>query len=215
LSFELIQQKCRINESLILVTSIISITAIQGQNMSIKKIITGLILSLLLSNGVASAADYNSAYSTFQSGNYEAAFQEMLPFAEQGNVDAQYYIARMYDEGRGALENDKAAVKWYTLAAEQGDRWAQYSLGRKYDFGEGAPENDKTAVKWYTLAAEQGYAGAQYSLGVMYDNGYGVPVNDKTAIKWYTLAAEQGNANAKIVHNSHIILSISIPLLSS
>ena len=161
--------------------------------MSIKKIITGLILSLLLSNGVASAADYNSAYSTFQSGNYEAAFQEMLPFAEQGNVDAQYYIARMYDEGRGALENDKAAVKWYSLAAEQGDRWAQYSLGVMYDNGYGVPVNDKTAIKWYTLAAEQGNANAQGNMGYMYDIGKGVLTDTKRAYMWYNLAGYNGS----------------------
>jgi hypothetical protein len=47
--------------------------------MSIKKLITGLTLSLLLASGVASAASYDSAYSAYKSGNYEAAFKEMLP----------------------------------------------------------------------------------------------------------------------------------------
>ena len=64
----------------------------------------------------------------------------------------------MYANGRGVPENDKTAVKWYTLAAEQGYAKAQYNLGLMYANGRGVPENDKTAVKWFTKAAEQGYA---------------------------------------------------------
>ena len=111
---------------------------------------------MLLASGVAIAADFDSAYSTYQSGNYEAAFKEMLPLAEQGNIDAQWYIGLMYDDGKGVPEDDKIAVKWYTKVADKGDRWAQSVLGIMYDRGEGVPENDKTAVKWFTKAAEQG-----------------------------------------------------------
>jgi TPR repeat protein len=104
--------------------------------MSIKNLSTGLTLSLLLASGVASA-DYNSALSAYSSGDYKAAFKEMLPLAEQGNIDAQFWIADMYDSGKGVPENDKAAVKWYTLSAEQGDKYAEYQLGLMYDNGEG------------------------------------------------------------------------------
>ena len=58
----------------------------------------------------------------------------------------------------GVPQDDKTAVKWWTLAAEQGDADAQNNLGFMYNNGRGVPQDDKTAVKWYTLAAEQGYA---------------------------------------------------------
>ena len=85
--------------------------------MSIKKIITGFTLSLLLASGVAVAAN-----STSQSENYEAAFKKMLPLAEQGNIDAQKLMGLMYDIGRGVPEDAKLAVKWFTKAANKGDR---------------------------------------------------------------------------------------------
>jgi len=157
--------------------------------MSIKRIITGLALSMLLSSGVAIAADYDSAYSTYQSGSFSAAFKEMLPFAEQGNIDAQWHIGLMYDKGKGIPKDDKTAVKWYTLAAEQGDAKAQFNLGVMYARGEGVPENDKTAVKWFTLAAEQGHAFAQSNLGIMYANGDGVLTDIKRAYMWNNLAS--------------------------
>ena len=103
----------------------------------------------------------------------------------------------MYENGKGASQDDKTAVKWYRLAAEQGDAFGQNALGNMYDTGRGVPKDDKESAKWRTLAAEQGNSQSQYNLGVMYEKGRGVPQNDKTAVKWYTLAGEQGDANAQ------------------
>ena len=166
--------------------------------MSIKKIVTGLALSLLLGSGsgAAVAADYYSAYSTYQSGDYKAAFKEMLPFAEQGHINAQFWIAHMYFSGLGVPQNYKTAVKWYTLSAEQGDASAQYNLGMAYFDGQGVLKSYKTAVSWYTKAAEQGHVGAQGNLGVMYDIGYGVPADNRRAYMWYNLAIYNGNTLA-------------------
>jgi len=140
------------------------------------------------------AAGYDKGLEAYKAGDYKAALAELLPLAEQGSAKAQNYLGFMYQLGKGVLENDKTAVKWYTLAAEQGQASAQYNLGFMYQHGKGVLENDKTAVKWYTLAAEQGDARSQNSLGVRYHNGEGVIENDKTAVKWLTLAAGQGNA---------------------
>ena len=85
--------------------------------MSIKKIITGLTLLLLLSSGVAIAADFNKGLQAAQAGDFKTALAEWTPLAEQGYVDAQYNLGLMYDNGEGVPENDKTAVKWYTLAA--------------------------------------------------------------------------------------------------
>jgi hypothetical protein len=160
--------------------------------MSIKNLSTGLTLSLLLASGVASA-DYNSALSAYSSGDYKAAFKEMLPLAEQGNIDAQFWIADMYDSGKGVPENDKAAVKWYTKAAEQGYAKAQYRLGSMYYDGEGIPQNYKTAAKWYTKAAGQGIASGQGILGLMYEYGDGVLTDNRRAYMWYNLASYNGS----------------------
>jgi hypothetical protein len=61
----------------------------KGRSMSIKKLITGLTLSLLLASGVASAnyaADYNSAIKTFNAGGDETALIEMLVLAKSGHM---------------------------------------------------------------------------------------------------------------------------------
>ena len=165
--------------------------------MNFKKIITGLALSMLLSTGMAVAADFSKGLQAAQSGDFKTALAVWTPLAEQGNAMAQFNLGHMYANGYGVPENDKTAVKWFTKAAEQGLAEGQFNLGAMYDFGDGVPQNDKTAVKWYTLAAEQGYAKGQYNLGTMYANGRGVPENDKTAVKWYTLASYNGSEVAR------------------
>ena len=165
--------------------------------MDVRKALLGLTLSLLLGSGVVVAADSDKGVTAFNSRDYKSAFAELMPLAKKGDGRSQLFIGLMYDSGWGVLQNDKQAVKWYTLAAEQGDAYAQGNLGVMYDNGRGVLENDKTAVKWYTLAAEQGDANAQFNLALKYDNGEGVLENDKTAIKWYTKAAEQGHAKAQ------------------
>lgn len=40
--------------------------------------------------------------------------------AEQGNLDAQYTIAVMYDGGLGVEQDFAIAFTWYKLAADQG-----------------------------------------------------------------------------------------------
>jgi len=160
--------------------------------MSIKKIITGLALLMLMSSGMAVAADYDKGTKALDSGDYKAALVEFIPLAEQGDAKAQGDLGYMYEFGYGVLKSYKTAVKWYTLAAEQGYADAQYNLALMYDDGEGVLENDKTAVKWYTLAAEQGHASAQGNLGVMYALGEGVLTDNQRAYMWLNLASYNG-----------------------
>ena len=80
--------------------------------MSIKKIITGLTLSMLLAGGVASAADFSKGVEAYNSGDFKTALAEWTPLAEQGNAMAQFNLGHMYANGYGVPENDKTAVKW-------------------------------------------------------------------------------------------------------
>ena len=147
-----------------------------------------------VSGGPASFDDGGVVYTR---GEYEAALNIWLPLAEQGDVDAQYYLGLMYNVGEGVAADNAEAVRWYRRAAEQGDPYAQDSLGTMYDFGEGVPVDDVEAVRWYRLSAEQNYVGAQYSLALMYDYGEGVALDYAEAVKWYRRAAEQDYAAAQ------------------
>ena len=129
------------------------------------------------------------------------SFQLYQPKANQGDAQAQYNLALLYDHGVGTPQDYKQAVYWYTKAAEQGHVNSQYSLGQMYSesYSKEVPHDYKQAVFWYTKAAEQGYVYAQYNLGQMYRYGYGkeVPQDFEQAVFWYTKATEQGFVFAK------------------
>ena len=72
--------------------------------MSIKKIITGLTLLMLLSSGVAIATEYNKGFQAAQAGDFKTALAEWTPLAEQGDASAQYNLGVMYYEGQGVLK---------------------------------------------------------------------------------------------------------------
>ena len=154
-----------------------------------------VVAALLFSAGAA-WADWDDATAAYERGDYATFFQELLPLAEQGDVDAQYSLGGMYYRGYGVPENNAKAVKWYRKAAEQGHADAQVNLGYMYDNGNGLPENDAEAVKWYLKAAEQGYVVAQFNLGIMYSNGDVIPVNNIKAYMWLSLAKTLGYKDA-------------------
>ena len=76
--------------------------------------------------------------------------------AEQGHANAQSNLGNMYRSGEGIPQNDKTAVKWYTLAAQQNYALAQYALGFMYSAGNAALRDYKLAYMWYDIAASNG-----------------------------------------------------------
>ena len=88
--------------------------------------------------------------------NYEKTFTSCKEEAEQGNADAQYNLALMYDNGDGTEPDKQKAFYWYTKAAEQGYPKAQYNLAYLYYQGDGIKQDKQKAFYWYTKAAEQG-----------------------------------------------------------
>jgi uncharacterized protein len=151
------------------------------------------ILLLSLISFSSQGADFQKGFDAYQSGDYATALSEWRPWAEQGHAKAQYNLGQMYRQGEGVLQDDKTAVKWYTLAAEQGVADAQYNLGVMYDNGLGVPQDYKTAVKWWTLAAEQGHPSAQSNLGQMYRQGQGVLQDYVYAHMWGNIGSSNGN----------------------
>ena len=123
-----------------------------------------------------------------QAGNAEMAFQQyMVAARDYGHPEAQFEVARCYQNGTGVEKNEENAVVWYKKAAEQCDAEAQCALGECYYQARGVEKDDKEARKWYEAAATQGNVTAQYMTGRLYaELSYNVP-----AVKWYTKAAEQ------------------------
>ena len=118
--------------------------------------------------------------------------------ANLGYAPAQFYLAKLYEDGRGGVSKDlPEARRWTERAAVQGDGPAMFNLGLFFAQGDGGPKNDASAVAWFKRAADLGVHDAQYNLAVMTQNGRGAARNPADAYKWYLIAASQGDAGAR------------------
>lgn len=117
--------------------------------------------------------------------------------AGKGDAQAQYRLARCYENGRGVVQDFAAGRKWYEKSARQGNADAQHALATCYAYGMQVPQDYDEAIKWYRKAAEQGHCEAEYAMGMSYSYGIGVDANPAEAQKWYRKAAAQGHTKAK------------------
>ena len=81
-------------------------------------------------------ADFDDGMAAYERGDYETAFEEWLPLAEQGNAGAQQNFGVIYENGQGVERDYAEAEKWFLLAAEQGHTEAQARLNEMYAPGE-------------------------------------------------------------------------------
>lgn len=150
----------------------------------------------------------------FAHGNYATALTLWRPLAEKGVPEIQYYLAGMYELGRGVPRDHEEALKWLRAAAEQEHSRAQNDLGVRYENGRGVPRDYAEALKWYRRAAERGHALAQNSVGALYGKGYGVPQNLVEAHMWFDLAVSRlppGEFRDISVRNQKLAASLMTP----
>ena len=160
------------------------------------KKISMLLLLLLVAAGCAAVGNnarlvmqdqYLQGKQAYEQRDYEKALYLLKPAALAGNPNAQYYLAILYDFGRGAPANHEQANQWYLKAAEHGQSDAQYNLALSYYRGEGVERNYNMAVYWLAKAAANGdtaavdmlmdyaessaHPEAQYALAQLFRNG--------------------------------------------
>ena len=90
-------------------------------------------------------------------GDKKQAFKWYLKAAENGLIDAYYYVGNAYKRGEGVQQDSQKALKWLELAAEFQMRDAAWELAKIYQEGLGnVPQNLEKAQAFYLLAKESG-----------------------------------------------------------
>ncbi|MGY6216395.1 tetratricopeptide repeat protein [Methylolobus aquaticus] len=156
-------------------------------------------LYLSLCCGVAMttlAADLDAGLDAVRRKDYEAAFAEFRPLAEQGEADAQVNLGNLFMRGWGVKQDYATAFDWYQKAANQNHPIAQGKLGMLHYYGLGTVQDSEAAAKWFRLAADHGVSAAQSVLGNLYAQGDGVTKDLVQAFFWLTLAFEFGDQDA-------------------
>jgi hypothetical protein len=85
--------------------------------------------------------------------NPKGALNIWLPFAQQGDSEAQTQAGELYERGIGALPDYASAAKWYQLAADQGYSRAVVNLGSLYERGLGVPHDPARAAALFRQAS--------------------------------------------------------------
>jgi len=115
-----------------------------------------ILLSLLFVSLTLLANDYNKGVDAYKSGQYAQALKLWEPYAKEGNVKAQYNVAKLYYDGKGVQKNYRKALYWYVQASDQEYAKAYAQIGLMYCKGEGVLKSYKKAVPYIQLAFDNG-----------------------------------------------------------
>lgn len=120
--------------------------------------------------------------------------------AQQGNAEAQRYLATAYNENIGVPMDAKKVVYWAWKSAVQGNPEAQYIIGEAYRQGAGGfSTNLAEGIRWCRKAGEQDCIPAQRTLAVAYHRGEGgVQRDEREAFNWAIKAANLGDATMQV-----------------
>lgn len=75
---------------------------------------------------------------------------------KNGNLDASFQLAKIYDQGRISKQDYKKALFWYHKSAKNGNNLAMYNLASMYANGDGAEESLDKAEHWLKESAKYG-----------------------------------------------------------
>jgi len=129
--------------------------------------------------------------------NIKEAIKWYKRAVKNGNIDAKYNIAVIYEQGKDVEIDYAKAAQWFLSAAKDGHIDSQYNIANMYAKGAGYGLNQRKASDWYLAAANQGDINSQYNLGNRYAIGKGVSKDLAESYKWYYLAARQGDEEAR------------------
>ena len=143
--------------------------------------------------------------------------------AEQGHLEAQYWLGWLHIREIDELFDVKLGLKYFKISAEAGYVPSMVWLASRYMYGspplEEKHKDYKQAFYWFSKAAEQNDAVAQRRLGYMYRKGKGLAKDNEQAVIWFRKSAEQGDAIAQcdlgwmyasgtgVAQNDHLAIS--------
>lgn len=119
-------------------------------------VFTKILLGLCLLTGLV-RADFDSGLMAYASGDFDTAAREFSVLAERGDMEGQYYMGLLYEEGQGVPKRYEDAEKCYEKAARQGYVDAYFALGEIYLHQPEGRKDRISAYHWLDMAAKHGH----------------------------------------------------------
>lgn len=116
--------------------------------------------------------------------------------AQEGDLEAEYNIGRLYRDGIGTKQNFVESAYWFRKAARNGHVTAMLNIARQFEEGKGVLQDYTIAAENYWKAADRGNAEAAYRYAEMCRDGIGVKADKAKAYKWFEKAAAAGYGDA-------------------
>jgi TPR repeat protein len=132
----------------------------------------------------------NFGRQAFNKEHYDVAFFELKKMVSISS-EAQFFVAKMYEQGLGVVKNPRRAIRNYSSAAEHGSIDAMNALGTLFSSGVVFGKNYKEAFSWFHQAAMAGDAEAQGRIALMYKNGQGISADILSATAWLDISCAE------------------------
>jgi len=168
------------------------------------RIVSRILVAVTALWSLAVQADtLEDGISAFEKHDFNAAVRLLEPLAEQGNVEAEYFMGTFYMYGYGVPMDPPQATGWYKRAyghwetqARAGNSQAMVEVAGMLTTGLGVTRDDKAAVTWLRKAGDMGNAEAWAELGGLYVEGAGVPKDVAEGKRLLHKAEAAGSARA-------------------
>ena len=85
----------------------------------IRQLVPFALLLMTVATFPAAAQTVDEAMTAYERGDYATALRGFQMHAERGDARAQYNLGRMYEYGRGVVQDFVQAHKWYNLAVSR------------------------------------------------------------------------------------------------
>jgi TPR repeat protein len=110
-----------------------------------------LALVLMASPANAAADQLEHAVQAYHANQYQKAYELMLPLAQQGESEAQFYLGGMLVDGLGIKADTSQGVYWLEQAVGNQHALAAQTLGNMYLSGHGVAMDAEKAAYYITL----------------------------------------------------------------
>lgn len=106
-----------------------------------------------LNTAVKEVSVLDQGKEAYNAGNFSKANLLFTNAAKEGHGEANYYLAQMYQTGKGVSKDIKKTYEYMLKAAEGGYQEAYYLVAEMLRTGNGTESNRANAKKWYEKAA--------------------------------------------------------------
>lgn len=93
-----------------------------------------------------------SGVNAYEQGNFRQALDAWLPLAAQGDATAQFNLGQLHRLGKGVVQSDGEAIRWYRRAALQGHPMALHNLKLMLK-DDRVPEAERAAIQTIVLSS--------------------------------------------------------------